>query len=418
MASSTKVGLPRVALIGVSGYGKIYYKILRELHLQKEILLAGATIIDPSAEQATLAELRSLGCAIYPDYNEMLGGLKGRIDLCAIPTGIPWHTPMTLAALEAGAHVLVEKPLAATVKEVDTIRAAEKALGRLVMVGFQYLYCPENISLKKDLLAGSVGAIRRVKIIGCWPRGFDYYSRTDWAGRIKSGPFWVLDSPVSNAFAHHLSLGLFFAGPKLASSAAPVRLTAELYRAKAVENYDTAVLHVETDSGVDVHFYATHSCETNVEPEIEIEGDEGSVIWRHGEGYSIHAKAAEKRDVALCDEDTARMQMFRSVLRRIKDPSVFVCDTSIAREHTRCVQAAQVCGVIRDVPEKWLGGSAASGRRRKTWIVGIEAAMRHAWKQASFLREAKCPWAAHPASVLVTDSDASSIPIPQSDPAG
>jgi predicted dehydrogenase len=412
MASTRKSALPRAALIGVSGYGKIYYNILRSLHLKGELVLVGATIIDPNAERGALNELQAIGCSVYADYNEMLGGLKGRIDLCAIPTGIPWHTPMTLAALEAGANVLVEKPLAATVKEVDTIRAAEKELGRIVMVGFQYLYCPENIELKKELLASTIGAVRRIKIIGCWPRGFDYYSRTDWAGRIKLGPLWVLDSPVSNAFAHHLSLGLFFAGSKQHSSAIPVRLTAELYRAKAIESYDTAALRVQTDSGVDVYFYATHSCESNVEPEIEIEGDEGRVLWKHGEGYSILSRGAKERYIPLCDEDSARMEMFRTVLRRIHDPSVFVCDTLIAREHTRCVQAAQACGVISDVPKKWLGGSTATGPRRKTWIVGIEEAMRRACKQASFLA-AECTWAGKPTTVQVADTDAAGISVPK-----
>jgi predicted dehydrogenase len=413
MAPPRKSPLPRAALIGVSGYGKIYYNILRDLHLKGELVLVGATIIDPDAERAALDELRAIGCSVYADYNEMLGGLKGRMDLCAIPTGIPWHTPMTLAAIEAGANVLVEKPLAATVREVDTIRAAEKELNRNVMVGFQYLYCPENIDLKKELLAGAIGTVRRIKIIGCWPRGFDYYSRTDWAGRVKSGPLWVLDSPVSNAFAHHLNLGMFFAGSKQQSSAVPVRLTAERYRAKAIENYDTAALRVQTDCGVDVRLYATHSCESNVEPEIEIEGDEGRVLWKHGEGYSIQPTGGKKRYIPLSDEDSARMQMFRTVLRRIEDPSVFVCDTSIALEHTRCVQAAQVCGVISDVPKKWLGGTAAKGPRRRTWIVGVEEAMRRAYKQASFLAEAGCPWAGKPTTVQVADSDATGIPLPK-----
>jgi predicted dehydrogenase len=416
MASTRKTTVPRAALIGVSGYGKIYYNILRNLHLKGELALVGATIIDPDAEREALSELRAIGCSVYADYNEMLGGLKGRIDLCAIPTGIPWHTPMTLAAIEAGANVLVEKPLAATVREVDTIRAAEKELNRTVMVGFQYLYCPENVDLKRELLAGAVGTVRRIKIIGCWPRGFDYYSRTDWAGRVKLGPLWVLDSPVSNAFAHHLNLGMFFAGSRQRSCAVPVRLTAERYRAKAIENYDTAALRVQTDSGVDVRLYATHSCKSNVEPEIEIEGDEGRVVWKHGEGYSILSKGAKKRNIALCGEDSARMLMFRAVLRRIQDPSVFVCDTSIAREHTRCVQAAQACGIISDVSKKWIGGSAATGPRRKTWIVGIEKAMRQAYKQASFLEEAACPWAGKPTTVQVADSDVTGISIPKPAP--
>jgi len=405
MPSPTQSKRPRVALIGVSGYGKVYYDLLRKLHSGGEALLTAAAIIDPANEKAAVAELGAIGCEVFADYREMLQRHRGRLDLCAIPTGIPWHTPMTLAALGAGAHVLVEKPLASMLDEVDAIQAAEKVCERLVMVGFQYHYCAENLNLKRELLASTVGTLRRIKVIGFWPRGADYYSRTDWAGRIKSGPSWVLDSPVSNAFAHHLSLALFLAGAELGRSAAPVRLAAELYRAKPIENFDTAVLHIETDAGVDVHFYASHSCKTTLEPEILLEGDYGRVVWKHGRSYSIEPRGAAERHVALGDEQSARLCMFRSALRRLNDPGVFVCDTAIAREHTRCIQAAQASGPVRTVPNEWLETNDAQGPRARTWIVGIEEVMQRAFDQASFLRAAGCPWAGPPLEVLIADSD-------------
>jgi predicted dehydrogenase len=411
MPPAPKSGLPRVALIGVSGYGRIYYDLLRELHSKGEAILSAAAMIDPQNEKVVVGELGAIGCEVYADYREMLKRHAGRLDLCAIPTGIPWHAPMTLAALDSGAHVLVEKPLAATLAEVDTIQAREKALGRPVMVGFQYHYCTENTDLKRDLLAGAVGKLRRIRVIGFWPRGADYYSRTDWAGRTKSGPSWVLDSPVSNAFAHHLSLALFFAGAQPERSAAPVRLAAELYRAKPIENYDTAALRIETDTGVDVHFYASHSCKSTLEPEMVIEGEKGRVIWRHGRGYSVEALGAAPRYVPLGDEQSARLFMFRSALRRLRDTGVFICGTAIAREHTRCIQGAQCSGPVREVPNEWLETNGATGLRRRTWIMGLEEVMRRAFDAATSLSEAGCPWAAPPLEVLIADTDRDGIAL-------
>lgn len=402
---------PQIALIGASGYGRIYYDLLRELHSKGEVILAAAAIIDPQNEKVVVGELGAIGCEVYADYNEMLRRHRGALDLCAIPTGIPWHAPMTLAALDSGAHVLVEKPLAATLAEVDTIRAAEKAHGRLVMVGFQYHYCTENTDLKRELLAAAIGKIRRIRVIGFWPRGADYYSRTDWAGRTKSGPSWVLDSPVSNAFAHHLSLALFFAGAQQERSAAPVRLAAELYRAKPIENYDTAALRIETETGVDIHFYASHSCKSTFEPEMVIEGEKGRVVWKHGRGYSVEPHGADPRYVPLGDEQSARLFMFRSALRRLRDPGAFICDTGIAREHTRCIQAAQCSGPVREVPRKWLETNGATGLRRRTWIVGLEEVMRRAFDDAVSLSAAGCPWAAPPLEVLIADTDRDGIAL-------
>jgi len=405
MPSKPKPNAPRVALIGVTGYGRVYYNLLRELHSLGEIVLTAVAMIGPDKDKPIVGELGAICCDVFADYREMLERHRGRLELCAIPTGIHWHAPMTLAALEAGANVLVEKPLAATLDEVDVIRTAENRHNRLVMVGFQYHYCSENFDLKRDLLAGAIGKLRRVKVIGFWPRGADYYSRTDWAGHIKSGQSWVLDSPVSNAFAHHLSLALFFAGAQPERSASAVRLAAELYRAQPIENYDTAALRIETDSGVDVHFYASHSCKSTLEPELVLEADEGRVIWRHGRSYTIEARGAPPRTVQLGDEQSARLRMFRSAIRRLADPGVFICDTATAREHTRCIQAAQCSGPVRDVPKEWLETNGKPGLRLKTWIVGVEDTMRRAFDEGRSLIEGGCPWAGPALEIRVADSD-------------
>jgi predicted dehydrogenase len=400
---------PRVALIGVSGYGRTYYNLLIELHALGEILLTAVAIIDPENEKAVVAELASIGCEVFGDFRLMLERHRGRLELCAIPTGIPWHTPMTLAALEAGANVLVEKPLAATLEEVDVIRAAEEKHARLVMLGFQYHYTVENIDLKRALLASEIGALRSIRVIGLWPRGAEYYSRTDWAGRIQSGKSWVLDSPISNAFAHHLSLALFFAGSELERSAAPDRVSAELYRAQPIENFDTAALRIETDTGVAIHFYASHSCTSNFDPEVIIEGTAGRVIWRHGADYTVEPLGAARRRVPLGDEQSARLRMFRNALGRLQDKNVFVCGTAIAREHTRCIQAAQRSGPVRDVPKEWVETNGEPGLRRQTWIVGVEETMRRAFEQARSLGEIACPWASPQMEIAVADFDRSGV---------
>ncbi len=405
MPTPSKSSCPRVALIGVSGYGRIHYDLLRELHSKGEVLLTAVAIIDPEKETAITAECRAAGCEVFADYEEMLRRHKGMLDLCAIPTGIPWHTPMTLAALQAGANVLVEKPLAATLGEVDAIQAAEKQCGKIVMLGFQYHYCPENLELKAELLASVIGPVRRIKGIGLWPRGADYYSRTDWAGRIRSATGWVLDSPISNAFGHHLSLALFFAGSRLERSAAPVRMSAELYRAQPIENYDTAAVRIETETGVDIRFYASHSCRSALDPELVIEGDAGRVVWNHGRGYRIEPNGAAVRHITLGDEQSARLVMFRSAHHRLSDPGVFVCGTAIAREHTRCIQAAQRSGPVRDVPREWVETNGKAGPRQETWVIGMEETMRRAFDAALPLGETGCHWAGPVHDILVADSD-------------
>jgi len=393
---------PRVALIGVSGYGRIYYEFLKEYHAAGLIELAAAVVIDSEKEKLKVAELAALGCRIYGDFREMLAQQAGRLDLCGIPTGTPWHAPMALAALEAGANVLVEKPLAATVAEVRAMQAAEAKTGRTVLVGFQYLYQKENLDLQRVLAQGAIGTVRRVRVLGLWPRGSDYYTRNNWAGRILSAGAPVFDSPVSNAFAHQLSLALFFAGNEAGRSASPVRVASELYRAQPIENYDTAALRIETDSGATVHFYASHSVATTFDPEIVIEGSNGRAVWRHLRDYRLEVNGRPSEAIPLNGEEGPRRTMFEQVIGRFSDPSLPYCGTATALEHTRCVEAAQASGAITDVPAGFLahGGETAEGRF--VWIRDLETLMRRAFADGSSLTEAGCPWSRPPVTMTVS----------------
>ena len=313
MAVSAAPSLPRVALIGVSGYGRVYLDLLDEMRQAGGIVLTAATIVNPEDEPAIVARLGAQGCQLYSDYREMLDRHRGALDLCCIPTPIPLHAPMAVAALEAGAHVLVEKPLAATVREIEAVVAAEAAARRFLAVGFQDIYSAENRSLKADLLAGSIGRLRRIRGRGQWPRDTGYYRRNNWAGRRQVEAASVYDSPLSNAFSHFLNLALFLAGPEADRSAGPADVTAELYRAQPIENFDTAALRVRTTTGVEILFYVTHSCQETFEPELVLEGDAGRVIWRHSREIRVESAVSGLRTVPLADEQTMRRAMFQRV---------------------------------------------------------------------------------------------------------
>ena len=113
---------PRLAVIGISGYGKIHLELARACRDRGEADLVAAVVINPDEEAANVAELRAHGCAIYATHEEMLRRHAGQIDVCLIPTGIHWHVRMTLAALRAGANVLVEKPLAGSLDGIAAVQ--------------------------------------------------------------------------------------------------------------------------------------------------------------------------------------------------------------------------------------------------------------------------------------------------------
>jgi predicted dehydrogenase len=337
----------RCAIIGISGYGRIHLGLAREA-APAGLALTAAVVINPHEEQENVRQLRATGCTIYSNYEEMMRQEAGRIDLCFIPTGIAWHTRMTIAALRAGMNVLVEKPLAASVAEVEEVRAAAAAAQRFVAVGFQDIYASTAQEVKRRILAGVIGRVTSVRLLGLWPRPASYFSRNGWAGRLRADGALVLDSPLNNAFAHFVNLGLFFAGREFRLAAQARNVEAVLWRTNPIESFDTGVVRAETTEGVQLWFGVTHASLVNREPEIAIEGERGQLVWRHERECVITPTDGPVERIALPDTTFTRTEMMQAVLRRLTDPSAFVCTPEIALRQTELV--ARVHEVAEIVP--------------------------------------------------------------------
>lgn len=380
---------PRAALIGVSGYGRIYLELARNAQAKGEINLVAAVIINPAEEAAIEAQLVASGCRIYRDYADMLHAEAGKLDLCLIPTGIPWHARMTIAALQAGAHVLVEKPLAGSLTEVAAIRAAERSSGKFVAVGFQDIFSPVNRWLKQELCAGAIGQLQSVRFLGLWPRPASYFTRNPWAGRLHADGTQVLDSPLNNAFAHFVNLCLYFAGELPDNSASTKIESAELLRANAIESFDTSVVRASSFNGVSFWFGATHTCREVIEPEIFIEGSNGKVEWKH-ESTCVLSDLKGRREERLLPSITAnRQSMFSAALAKVRHSETFVCTTALAERHTVFVEAVHAAAPVQTISPALIQWSSSPANAELVPIVaGLDAALIRAFDKRCLLREA------------------------------
>jgi predicted dehydrogenase len=378
--------LPRLALIGVTGYGSIYVGLLREALRANSVRLVAAVVIDPAQASATVAELRAGGTAIYGSADELFEKEAGNIDLCLIPTGIQWHARMTIAALAAGMNVLVEKPLAGSVADCTAVRQAEVAAGRWVAVGFQDLYAREVHRLKGQILGGAIGRLREVRMIGLWPRPRAYFTRNHWAGRRAADGAAVLDSPLNNAFAHFINLGLFIAGSSADVSARFEVKSAELYRAQAIEMFDTAVVRGVSDGGVRFWCGFSHDTETTREPEIHFLGDAGRIEWRHEATCVTTSKDGRREVVKLPDTSACRSAMFAAVLARLTDSTAFVCGTAIAERHSAFIEAVQHAAGVRSIPASLIEWRAdAVSRSEIPCVRGLADALDRAFAGGTLL---------------------------------
>lgn len=121
-----------------------------------------------------------LGCPFFTDVAEMLE--QTRPEVAVVITPHPFHAELAVTCLEAGCHVLVEKPMAVHIGEADTmIRAAEDA-GRLLAVNFQHRQRPDIKAVYTLLREGRLGRVQHVDMTMAWPRRRSYYQKVPWRG--------------------------------------------------------------------------------------------------------------------------------------------------------------------------------------------------------------------------------------------
>ncbi|HCE45198.1 MAG TPA: hypothetical protein DET40_16790 [Lentisphaeria bacterium] len=380
----------RTSIIGISGFGDTHYNDLARYQKDGKLEITAAAVINQDEEKEKCSYLRSLGCKLFTDYRQMLDETSGKVDLCFIPTGIPMHRPMTVAALRSGANVFLEKPAAATVQEVEEMKKAQRESGKFAAVGYQTMYTPELMRIKKDIVAGKIGRLRSVKCYALWPRADDYYGRNNWAGRLKSGDSWVLDSPYNNALAHQLNQICFFAGEKSAGSAEIKSVEAELYRANRIESADTACARIMTKSGIPLYFIATHACQTFAGPDIVITGDKGEITWNMQKTVFKYGSAGEELPSQNWDE--MRISVMDSLIARIKDPSAFTCTLDIAGVQTLCVNGIHESSPIHALDEK-LFQRIPHKDSCLTVINDIDSVVLAAFKEEKLFSELGVAWA-------------------------
>jgi predicted dehydrogenase len=144
----------KAAVIGVGSMGQHHARVYSELAETELVAVA-----DVSEERCARITAQYGGKA-YTDYLEMLESERPDVISVAVPTR--FHREVTEAALSAGAHVLVEKPIASAVAEAQALIKAARAADRKLMVGHIVRFDPTVQALKEHLDAGELGKIFQI----------------------------------------------------------------------------------------------------------------------------------------------------------------------------------------------------------------------------------------------------------------
>ncbi len=275
------------AVVGIRNFAATYIKNIIKLEKEGAVRLTGLVVKDQIKNAIQIREARRQGIRIFDSYEQLLREGKEYVDVIALPTSIHSHAEMTMQGMKHGYNILLEKPPAPTIEQIDDMIRTERETGKFCAVGFQFIYARSIRKLKKCIIDGQLGVVEELACKACWPRDKSYYNRNPWAGKSIWNGMIVLDGPMHNAFAHFLNNMLLLASQKLDETAELKTVRAELYRAHSyIVADDTSCLQAETKSGSKIYFFVTHASKEVSDPYIEIRGTKGRAFW-HFDGKTI-----------------------------------------------------------------------------------------------------------------------------------
>ena len=158
----------RVGFVGCGGIANNKHFPAQKRMGERVSMQAFCDIIPERAEKAA-REYGAEGARVYTDYREMLE--KENLDIVHVLTPNKSHCEITVAALEAGCHVMCEKPMAATSADAEKMLEAARRTGKKLTIGYQNRFRPDAIYLKRACANGDLGEIYYAKARNIRRRG-------------------------------------------------------------------------------------------------------------------------------------------------------------------------------------------------------------------------------------------------------
>lgn len=151
----------KIAIIGcgfaAGGAGRVNQIHMPSLSKMEDVELAAfCDLIEDRAVEAA-RQYGAKGAKVYTNYRELLN--DGTIDVVHVCTPNRSHCEITVAALEAGKHVMCEKPMATSYIDALKMVGTAKKMGKKLTIGFQYRFTPQCLYLNKVCRRGDLGEI-------------------------------------------------------------------------------------------------------------------------------------------------------------------------------------------------------------------------------------------------------------------
>jgi len=382
-----------LCLVGTNNFAGSHLGSIRTVEAEGLAKQVAAVIRRPEVYADQVAEFQTRGITVYNSYEEMLQAEQGRTHLVCLPASIPTHAETTIAALEAGYDVLLEKPPAPVIQQIDAMIETEQRTGHFCCVGFQNQSKCTTRALKQAIGAGKLGEIQRINVMAEWIRPDSYYERNAWAGKIMFEGKYCLDGPTCNALAHYLFNALYWADPTWGQAAIPTAVRGELYHAHPIDSVDTSAIAVQTNTGVDITYVTTLAGWTTRGPLSRIIGTKGTCDWAiSGDATITYADGSQ--EILVDDGTREHDEVFRNCIRFMQgEAEELNCPLAMTRPYVLALNGAwESSGGPHGVPAEFVTREPKDDSIF-TGLNSIPELLDEAYTTGKLFSEVGTPWA-------------------------
>lgn len=369
------------AVLGIHGYGRNHLAELARLAPTGAVQLVA--VADPRGADG----VENLGDDI-PCYVNLTEMLANRVpDVVVLATPINTHAPLAIEAMRAGAHVLLEKPPAASLAEFDEMLAVAEETGRVVQVGFQSFGSHALPEIARLIDEGAIGEVISIGGVGTWLRDLAYYARSRWAGRRTLDGVPVVDGVVTNPLAHCVATALLIAGCRRADQVE--RVDVELLHAHDIEADDTSSVRVVTTDGQRLAFGLTLCAPDHPGPVVVIHGTEGVIRFE----YTADVLHVRRTGETETEEHFSRSSVVANLVEHLGDPGVPLLaplvETGAFMRVLEAVRTAPDPAQVDPAYVEWVG----EGQGKHPVIADIETWCARVAAEQKLFSELGAPWA-------------------------
>ena len=267
----------RFGIVGCGAIGPTHAGAIQQMADAELIAVA-----DLIAQRAQLTGDKFSVPKVYRDQHQLLNDPDVDVVCLCTPSGL--HGDGAVAALQAGKHVIVEKPMEISTTACDRMIAAQKQTGNLLSVISQHRFDAASVLVKDLISSGKLGKLILATADVKWWRTQKYYDEGDWRGT------WALDGggAVMNQGIHTMDLLQWFAGA-VQSIFAHTRTAAH----ERIEVEDTAVATLTFASGAIGTYVASTAVYDGQPVRIDLVGTLGTAILEGDRLKEIKLKSGE-----------------------------------------------------------------------------------------------------------------------------